>query len=62
MEDTESCSNARSAETTLETFYPTDLTDAEWNIIDSMLPLEKKRGKQRWVDFREVVNAIFASS
>ena len=59
MEDTESCSNDRSAETMLETFYPTDLTDAEWNIIDFMLPLEKKRGKQRRVDFREVVNAIF---
>ena len=42
-----------------EPFYPTDLTDAEWNIIDFMLPLKKKRGKQRRVDFREVVNAIF---
>ncbi|MBV8884048.1 MAG: IS5 family transposase [Chroococcidiopsidaceae cyanobacterium CP_BM_RX_35] len=42
-----------------EPFYVTDLTDAEWHIIDLMLPLEKQRGKQRQVDFRQVVNAIF---
>ena len=40
-------------------FYPSDLTDAEWEVIDFMLPLEKQRGKQRQVDFRQVVNAIF---
>lgn len=40
-------------------FYPSDLTDSEWQIIDPMLPLEKQLGKQRQVDFRQVVNAIF---
>ena len=40
-------------------FYPSDLTDVEWEIIDFMLPLEKQRGKKRQVDFRQVVNAIF---
>ena len=42
-----------------EPFYPSNLTDLEWQIIDPMLPLEKQRGKQRQVDFRPVVNAIF---
>ncbi len=42
-----------------EPFYPSDLTNAEWEIIEFMLPLEKQRGKQRQVDFRQVVNAIF---
>ncbi len=42
-----------------EPFYPSDLTDSEWQIIDSMLPLEKQRGQQPKVDFRQVVNAIF---
>lgn len=39
--------------------YPSDLTDAEWQIIELMLPPENQRGKQREVDFRQVVNAIF---
>ena len=42
-----------------EPFYPSNLTDMEWQIIDPMLPLEKQRGQQRQVDFRQVVNAIF---
>lgn len=42
-----------------ETFYPSDLSDAEWQIIKSTLPLEKRRGKQREVNLRQVVNAIF---
>ncbi len=42
-----------------EPLYSSDLTDSEWQIIDFMLPLEKQRGKQRKVDFRQVVNAIF---
>jgi len=36
-------------------FYPSDLTDAEGEILDFMLPLEKQRGKQKQVDFRQVV-------
>ena len=42
-----------------EPFYPTDLTDSEWEIINPMLPLEKQRGRQRQVDLRQVINAIY---
>ncbi|MBV9389056.1 MAG: IS5 family transposase [Chroococcidiopsidaceae cyanobacterium CP_BM_ER_R8_30] len=40
-------------------FYPSDLIDAEWEIITPLLPPQKQQGRQRQVDFREVVNAIF---
>ncbi|MEH2319572.1 IS5 family transposase [Nostoc sp.] len=41
--------------------YPTDLSNVEWDLIKSMIPAERqrKRGKKREVDMREVVNAIF---
>lgn len=39
--------------------YPTDISDAEWGLIKPMIPAERKRGKKREVDMREVVNAIF---
>jgi transposase len=42
-----------------EPFYPSDLTDTEWQILELMLPQELQRGKQREVDFQQVVNAIF---
>jgi transposase len=40
-------------------YYPTDLSDAEWEKIRPLLPPEKPVGKQREVDLREVLNAIF---
>ena len=41
--------------------YPTDVSDVEWDLIKSMIPAERqrKRGKKREVDMREIVNAIF---
>lgn len=39
--------------------YPTDLTDAEWELVKSLIPPEKPGGKHRSVDMREIVNAIF---
>ena len=45
--------------TITEPFYASDLTDAEWRIIEPLLPAPKSVGKNREVDFREVVNAIF---
>lgn len=39
--------------------YPSDLTDKQWLLIKPLLSPEKKRGKPRTVDFREVINAIF---
>jgi transposase len=39
--------------------YPSDLNDAEWQIIAPFLPAEKSVGSPREVDLRAVVNAIF---
>jgi putative transposase len=39
--------------------YPTDLTDAEWDIACPLIPHEQPGGRPREVDMREVLNAIF---
>jgi len=39
--------------------YPSDMTDAEWALIAPMIPPEKKPGRHRSVNIREVLNAIF---
>lgn len=39
--------------------YPTDLTDAQWQLIRPLLPKKKVLGRNVEVDLREVVNAIF---
>jgi putative transposase len=42
--------------------YPTDLSDAEWQLIAPLLPAAKSansRGKKRTVNLREIVNVIF---
>lgn len=38
--------------------YPTDLTDAEWQRVEALLPRPSKRGRRRSVDLREILNAI----
>ena len=38
--------------------YDSDLADAEWQQIESLLPAPKLVGKHREVDLREVLNAI----
>jgi putative transposase len=38
--------------------YPSDLTDAEWAIIEPLLPPPVPAGAPRKADFREVINAI----
>jgi putative transposase len=38
--------------------YPTDLTDAEWERIQPLLPKPAKRGRKPVVDLREILNAI----
>ncbi len=39
--------------------YPSDLTDAEWRLLEPLLPTAPRRGR-RWAwPLREVVNAIF---
>ena len=39
--------------------YPSDLTDAEWALIEPMIPPAKRGGRKRSVDVREVLNGIF---
>lgn len=38
--------------------YPTDLTDAQWEIVAPQLPPAKQGGRPRTVNLREVVNTI----
>jgi transposase len=39
--------------------YPSDMTDAEWALIESLIPPAKRGGRRRSVDVREVLNTIF---
>jgi putative transposase len=39
--------------------YTSDLTDAEWQLIDYCFPKPAKTGRPREHAFRELVNAIF---
>lgn len=39
--------------------YPSDVTDAEWDVIAPLLPPAKSGGRPRTVVLREVVNALF---
>jgi putative transposase len=39
--------------------YPSDLTDDEWVILESLIPSAKPGGRPRSADLREVVNGIF---
>ena len=38
--------------------YPSDLTDAEWELVRPCIPPGKRGGRQRTVDLREVVNGV----
>ena len=38
--------------------YSTDLTDAQWAILESLIPGSKRGGRPREVHMREVVNTI----
>jgi transposase len=39
--------------------YPSDLTDAEWALVEPQIPPARHGGRRRSVNLREVVNAIF---
>ena len=39
--------------------YPSDVTDAEWAILEPLLPPPSKTGRKRGWPIREVINAIF---
>jgi transposase len=38
--------------------YPSDLTDAEWALVEPLIPPAKRGGRRRSVDVREVVNGL----
>ena len=38
--------------------YPSDLTDAQWEVLAPLIPLVKPGGRPRTVDLREVINGI----
>ena len=38
--------------------YPSDITDAEWAIVEPMIPPAQTGGRRRETDMREVFNAI----
>ena len=38
--------------------YPSDLTDAEWALVEPLIPPAKRGGGKRTVNMREVVNGL----
>ena len=38
--------------------YPSGLTDAEWQLIEPLIPSAKRGGGKRTVNMREVVNCV----
>jgi putative transposase len=44
---------------TERTAYPSDLNDAEWAVLEPLLPAWSGHGRRPTVERREVVNAIF---
>jgi putative transposase len=38
--------------------YPSDLSNAEWKILEPLLPIEKPGGRHRAYMLREIINAI----
>jgi len=40
------------------TMYPSDLSDAQWEVIAPLVPPAKPGGRPRSVDMREILNAI----
>ena len=39
--------------------YPSDVTDAEWALVEPMIPPAKHGGRPRKVNVREVLNGLF---
>ena len=39
--------------------YSTDITDAQWQVLEPLIPPAKPGGRPRTVDMREVINGIF---
>ena len=43
----------------MKTSYRTNLTDEQWEIMETLIPPSKSGGRPRTVDMTEVMNAIF---
>lgn len=43
----------------MDQVYPTDLSDAQWALLEPLLPPAKRGGRPRTVDLRLVLNTIF---
>ncbi len=41
-----------------EVQYPTDLTDAQWELVRELLPPRQRLGRKQTDDRRQVVNAV----
>jgi len=41
-----------------EEIYPSDMSDAQWSILDSLIPPAKSGGRPREVEMRQIVNGI----
>lgn len=39
--------------------YPSDLTDAQWDLLEPLIPAAIPYGRRRTVDMREIWNALF---
>ena len=52
-------SEVKGGEMEEEKRYPSDLTDREWAILESLIPAPKPGGHPRMVNIRELVNGIF---
>jgi putative transposase len=46
-------------DTTTATAYLSDLSDAEWELVQSVLPPPATRGRPRQHSLRAILNAIF---
>ena len=45
-------------ETPIRRTYPSDLTDAQWAILEPLVPASRHGGRPRTVDMREIINTI----
>ena len=45
-------------ETPIRKTYPSDLTDAQWAVLEPLVPASKHGGRPRTVDMREIINTI----
>ena len=50
---------AKSEEEAVMKLYASDLSDAEWALLEPLIPLAKAGGRPRSVNMRQILNGIF---